>query len=795
MMRKLVTIVVWALLLPVLPAVAQNDTVSVMDVLDSLALVERQDSMRKAQQALQKQLQRSTQRDISGYAMQKRYRPSDQKTGFGRVVSNSFVWLNGSFYCPIGPNYSYGPLVSAGLGKWFTSDGLHRYHGLKIGGGLGYFFDDYNASHVKTVNATASYMFDVSSFVKGYDPDRFVSFAPLVGAGFHFTEGAVGRIFDQASISLHTGVDVAFHVLPGIDFVLEPLFLVQTDPRKLQRENIWRSFVPVFSGNMGLTVSLDRNYWLLDPGKDWRISLGGGVSLLNTYLLSSIKDVPRLMGPSYHFGLGRSFTDLFGWRVQLAYAKSFWDTDDGTAAGKLLSSQYYQVHMDGMFELLPWLNLFVGPEAGFLTKERTNLGLRPYVGVSAGMRLGVPFLKHFFAYAEGRYSVIPYAYLSHAQELTYKNYMDGVANLSLGLEFRFASKRRNQDGHRQPARFAVSDWYTYASGSYYRPQLFSGASGVGPLVNAGAGFWFKERNAQFHGFHGVKGNASLGFSMDNLTGCKNKTLGLQLSYVYDLSGRIWGPGKHLYEMQPYAGVNYLWFWQQRPRSIKAWESTFGLHAGVSFSAPLYSGMDFILEPQLEVGPVPKPGSSALPWQVAGLVNMGVRFNLGQGKWSPEPDGDWRVGASFTMNPGLALHFIRKYADWMDWRVTGGVQWPAFTSFKEVSRKSVDFYGRLDAMVDLVYLLGGRQERKLSVSPFLGPEVDILVGNKTGQLLPVMMGLGGGAQVKYKLHPRIAIFAEGRASALARSVYFTQSKTYSTVISGIYNMSIGLEYAL
>ena len=158
MMRKLVTIVVLALLLPALPAVAQNDTVSVMDVLDSLALVERQDSMRKAQQALQKQLRRSTQRDISGYAMQKRYRPSDQKTGFGRVVSNSFVWLNGSFYCPIGPNYSYGPLVSAGLGKWFTSDGLHRYHGLKIGGGLGYFFDNYNASHVKTVNATASYM-------------------------------------------------------------------------------------------------------------------------------------------------------------------------------------------------------------------------------------------------------------------------------------------------------------------------------------------------------------------------------------------------------------------------------------------------------------------------------------------------------------------------------------------------------------------------------------------------------------------------------------------------------------
>ena len=421
------------------------------DSLDSLA---RADSLAAADSAVARK-KRPTSIDISGYAMQKRWRPTDEKapSGLGWLVNDAYVYGYAGYLMKFVSQYGHGANIQLGYGKWFAdAKGLHRYHGMRLGVAGGWSYDNYNATRLDAIEVRATYLFDVSAYAAGYDPRRLFSFVPQLGVGVTF-EDADNRKFGNTAFSMHAGFDWVVRSFPGVDVVLEPLFELHTDPRRLPRQNVWKKLIPAFRGNVGVHVQLDRRYWKqwADPGRDMRISLAAGPALQVAANIRAAKEIPELLGYTLAVGFGRSYNDWFDWRFQAGLTTDSWyENRQDVYSRDLRKAMYLYLRLDAMFDIpamfqhdLPeWrrFRFFVmgGPELGLLHKSNVpNLKAFPYLGLSGGFQFRwEPWRKVAF-FVEPRVSAVPYTTRSNLLEVDYLNYSDLVTSLYIGVEYRF----------------------------------------------------------------------------------------------------------------------------------------------------------------------------------------------------------------------------------------------------------------------------------------------------------------------------------------------------------------------
>lgn len=472
-----------------LPARLQKDTLSAQ-ALDSLY---RADSIARADSALAKK-KRPSAIDISKFAMQKRWRPTDEKApgGLGWLVNDAYVYVYGSYLTQFVSQYGPGACVQLGYGKWFSdAKGLHRYHGMRLGVSAGWSYDNYNASRLDAIEARATYLFDVSAYASGYDPRRLFSFVPQIGVGLTF-EDAETRKFGNAAFSMHLGLDWVVRSFPGVDVVLEPLFELHTDPRRLPRQNVWKTFIPAFRGNVGVHVQLDRGYWnkQSDPGKDLRVSLAAGPALQPAANIRSAKEVFQLMGYSLALGFGRSYNDWFDWRFQLGQTTDFWyENRQDVYSRDLRNAAYLYLRVDAMFDIpamfrapaSDWrrFRFFVlaGPELGLLHKSNVaNLEMFPYMGLSGGFQFRWEPWRDIAFFAEPRVSAVPYTTRSNMLQVDYLNYSDLVASLYVGVEYRLpaVSGQRTASGRTYEGSYADAEAHSLRPDRPWSISVFGG---------------------------------------------------------------------------------------------------------------------------------------------------------------------------------------------------------------------------------------------------------------------------------------------------------------------------------
>ena len=447
--------------------------------LDSLY---RADSLAAADSALARK-KRPTSIDISGYAMQKRWRPTDEKApnGLGWLVNDAYVYGYAGYLMKYVNQYGHGSNVQLGYGKWFAdAKGLHRYHGMRLGVSAGWSYDNYDAKRLDAIEARATYLFDVSAYAAGYNPRRLFSFVPQIGVGVTF-EDADQRKFGNAAFSMHLGFDWVVRSFPGVDVVLEPLFELHADPRRLPRQNVWKKLIPAFRGNVGVHVQLDRRYWnqLSDPGKDLRVSLAAGPALLPASNIRSAKEAFQLMGYTLALGFGRSYNDWFDWRFQIGQTTDFWfENRQDVYSRDLRNAAYIYLRMDAMFDIpamfrspaSDWrkFRFFVlaGPELGLLHKSNvTNLEMFPYFGLSGGLQFRWEPWRNIAFFAEPRVSAVPYTTRSNLLEVDYLNYSDLVTSLYVGVEYRLPTMARRGGS---ASGLAYEDAYADAQGRSLR---------------------------------------------------------------------------------------------------------------------------------------------------------------------------------------------------------------------------------------------------------------------------------------------------------------------------------------
>ena len=386
-------------------------------------------------------------RSITGFKMQRRYVPVNRPfLEGGGLLANSFVAVVGSGYRQMADNYSNGPYLTVGAGKW-----LRPAHGVRFSLGAGYFFDNYDRSRVKSIDIRADYMFNLSAYVDGYNPYRMVEVHSLAGIGC--TLAWLGHDSPVYGPSVHLGADLGMRVFPGVDLVFEPLFELQKDSRALARMDVWRGYIPAFHGGVGAKFRLDRRNWGEDPGADWFFTLSGGAQRQNSELGKNIETL-KAIGGTYAAGAGRYYTDMLSIRGQAGFGSHYWkeikdgDTDiygNLLEPGRFLSS-YIFGRLEVVANLLPLLlegdrfsaSVLVGPEIGFLLKRdpyRTDIRY-PYVGATTALQAKCRLLEGVSVFLEPRCSYVPYSAYAFSTSTENKNYYDAVISLSLGLEYR-----------------------------------------------------------------------------------------------------------------------------------------------------------------------------------------------------------------------------------------------------------------------------------------------------------------------------------------------------------------------
>lgn len=739
--------------------------------------------------------------DVSRLSLQRRYRPSDQPAAKGRFISDMYVWAHGSYYHPFVQDYGYGPVVTAGVGKWFSDkNGLHRYHGIRLGLGGGYFMDNYEGSHLKMLEARASYLFDLGAYVNGYHPGRIVSLIPLAGLGFTLNEGATNAQLSKG-LSAHLGADIEFHLYRGVDLVIEPVFEFQQDPRKLARQDIWRKYYPVFRGDIGMNFQLDRDYWRRQSAEpaDWRWNLSGGPRVQFAPLLfdaALIQDFPQMLGWDISAGLSRKYNPWFYLRVQAGFAKDYWWRKENNAT---LILRKYATHMtgrlDAMFDILGLfpsnagerrlgLLLFAGPEAGILKKEGVNGIFRqyqPFIGAQGGVQLRLSAFQNWAAYLDPRVGLIPYSATSNSRETQLGNYSDWYGTVSLGVEY--AILKRSRPARIRPSYGSIfRDLYLWAQGACYRPLVQE--YGYGPLALAGVGKWFTDREGMRR-MHGFRIGAGGGYFLDNKHPNHAKLVNLYASYLFDLSSCLYGfdPERDL-SIIPLLGLGYGRM--ERTRGDLDGESL-SAHLGLQLNVPLRPGVELVTEPLLELQQNARETASG-KYFTAFRGNVGVNYQLDRKYWKrmADPGEDWRVQLSAGTHD-LAAGVARKYSDWFYFR---------FQGLYGKDKTSSLLAANLSAMFDLLGISG--KERRLGLLLFAGPEAGLVRMRGVADLenYHPFIGAQGGVQLRCRVLKGLSLYAEPRAGLIP---YQTTSQinprefaNYCDVYAGL---SLGLEYTL
>lgn len=734
-----------------------------------------------------------TLRGIFGYKMQSRFRPENEKAATGRLLNNTFIYAMGTYYHPYAENYGSGPLAGGGIGRWFSDkNGLNRYHGVRIGASLGYFFDNYNANRVKFADVRASYMFDLSAYVGGYKKERLVSVVPVAGLGFALSEGS-GKKLRNGALSVHLGADLQMHVLPGIDFVIEPLFELQQDSRRLTRLDIWRKYIPTFRGNVGVSLNLDYRHWIPDPGEEWRITMMGGLQLQDPQLSKSLKTGLLTRGPYGAFGAIRSYRDWFDWRVLIGYSRVAWSVNPKT--DDPLISEYAFVRLDAVAHIWGPFYVFAGPEAGGFHKEGvSNLNPYPYVGLSGGIQLKQKFLGNYAVFLEPRATIIPYVSYSNKKDITFDNYWDILPSLSLGVEVPVKKHPRRH--------YSETKWneglFAYVSGTSFNPFVPEYSSG--PYAQAGIGKWFQRRWA-------VRVGGGFGYYTDNKT----------RRYIKDYIARgallfnVLSPERPVM-FGPVVGAGGSLSSISGGGRMKNLSAQFGLNT----TLPLMAGIDMFIEPSLELHFDRRYQSrnGEFRFLPAFTGSVGISACLETERWrAADPGRDWRVslgagvnsilsdlyekegGFGKSLGPTFLLGISRQYSKCFTWRFTGGFSGSHYLAYNKLE-PAYNIFGRLDAMLDFFALGKSEEPHRFSLSLAAGPEAGLFRKLKLGYRHQPYVGLSGGIQLKGKVTPALSVWIEPRATVYPVSDRFTPKnelmKNSADMLSSI---AIGVEYKL
>ena len=369
--------------------------------------------------------------DASRYIRQRRD-VSAPKTPFvtDKFRENLHLGVVGLARAPFSDDYAFAYGAGVSALKWFNTSLGVRADVLGE-----YMHSNLTGNRVGELSVGCSLLFNVSSYISGFDKMRFCEVSTVMGVGYSCRWDLMTEHYFAGNV----GVNVNMRLSKGLSLYLEP-------------------HLPLYLGIGGLTygfatsagIYYDLSTQLYEPtiaGK-YYVFCSGGMQLQNSELvkMASDKDYSTI-GYTTSLGFGRRFDDYLALRLSALYSTHTWTVYYG---GKAMPARYFAFRAEVEFDALSLIldkcgvknfplgfGVVLGPEAGCLIKKDLGETLtRHYVGLTGAFHLDYHFGKRVGVFIEPRMSLLPYSapHDSSTANNAYRNYYDGLFNLTLGIE-------------------------------------------------------------------------------------------------------------------------------------------------------------------------------------------------------------------------------------------------------------------------------------------------------------------------------------------------------------------------
>ena len=409
--------------------------------------------------------------DVSKYLNSSRCKaPAHTTFTEKNFFSNTFIGLRASTIKVMTPDYGFGPTAGGVIGKW-----VHPAVAIRLGAGLGYWYDSFDARKIRALDLSADVMFNMMSYIGGYNTARFCEMSVVGGLGYTHVWKKLADYGD--AISGHLGLNFNMRVFDRLHLFVEPQVNIffnprQGSPRKgvaLSSAGDWRSYMTAFNPFVGLTYNIGQTKpqtqrlsgsWK-NPKLDWNgyyVSAMAGLQFqLNSRLVwKGNMSAGERVGVHYAFGAGRWFNEFFAVRLSASYSKNSWIK---YYTAKPLLSRYATLRMEGVFDVLNFgrhlygkhigienpddsffgLAVLAGPEMGHLLKQDRRSQIHDhYVGLVGGLQGRFRVHKWVSVVAEPRFTLVPYSAPNSDRDAVNdnKNYFDALLNFNVGIEVR-----------------------------------------------------------------------------------------------------------------------------------------------------------------------------------------------------------------------------------------------------------------------------------------------------------------------------------------------------------------------
>lgn len=344
-----------------------------------------------------------------------------------RTADNLSLQLTASTAAPRSSDYGFSFLSGLALQKWYTPS-----VGVRVCASGGYVPYNLNAEILPELNMSASVLFNLSSYVGGYDLSRMCEVSTLLGAGYSCVWEDGPEHFFVGNI----GIDVNMRVSRRLSVHVEPYL-----PLRVNRDNL--SFG--FGTSVGLAYDFSENALAPTCAGRYFLILSGGLQVQNSALMRQASAADKL-GFHTTLGVGRKFDDFFDLRLSASYSRNTWQVYYG---GRRMPAQYYALRLEGMLDILRLAmrksevvsrfgcGVVAGPEMGIMYKKDLGYSLKKhYVGLATGVYADCRLGERVSLFLEPRFTLVPYTAFNDDSTSgnVDRNYYDSLFNFNIGLQ-------------------------------------------------------------------------------------------------------------------------------------------------------------------------------------------------------------------------------------------------------------------------------------------------------------------------------------------------------------------------
>ena len=443
-------------------------------------------------------------KDYKTFVMDKRDRGINEDPS-RHWYDNLFVQLGAGVeqMVPYAKGHGYNPMTTAhgALGVQ-----LGRFTSVRLTAHAGLSYEKYTNRMFARIGGKVDHLFDISSFINGYQTTRLLSVSSVLGVGYQY--GRMSNIgLSGNAAEAHGGLQLRLYTGPHGYLNIEPYIGIGTDDIDLNQTYNWRRFDVFYGANINyvyyFTNHLSRQarkakiddynqLFRLLSDSTGRVPTIGGESIANWYhkkdsTLQSWQtpwifeyafgvnftntnklNLMETMGNSAHLAIGKWFSPVIGMRLTASSRTAVWRHDlhfSNNVEYKIYQNQqYFSGGVEAMFNPLGGLKKFswngpygiyllAGGEYGWMKKddayktlhcrsEAYTAGLHLWYRLSDGVQL---FLEPRFTHNVYR---IPYRNASRNERYSDNSYGLRAGITIQTLDRRYRSSHSNDSAYR-----------------------------------------------------------------------------------------------------------------------------------------------------------------------------------------------------------------------------------------------------------------------------------------------------------------------------------------------------------